>query len=211
MQTASKIIYVFNGILLFLSTCFQVLAMIGCLFVPDATLAGKLPWLSTGWFAALGLLLVSYVLCGLLKEKGKLPLIPLVLALLGAFLALLVALTLKNEFPALVGVSGTQGLTVWRLCYRHLSSVLVGLLTALCAYLNIRENREQRIREENAAYRSIYDLSGDPLFKDNSTIGLDTFANEDESAPAPKRKRSLRQAEKKRREAAVKAAERAEK
>ena len=206
MQKASAIITPLNGILLVISTGFQLLALLGGV-LPNSDITTKYPWLVTGWVIALSLLVIAFVLDCILKEKGKWPLIPLILSLLGGFLALLTALTLKDAFPTQIGSDGsTVGLTIWRLCYRHLSSVLVGALTALTAAFHLAENRRSRIRRENEEYRSIYDLSGEPLFKDNSTIGLDYYADDDGSGPKPKRKRSLRLAEKKRKAAALKEA-----
>ncbi len=207
MQKASAVIVTLNGILLVISTAFQLLALLGGV-LPNQEITAKYPWLVTGWVIALSLLVIAFVLDRILKEKGKWPLLPLILSLLGAFLALLTALTLKDAFPTQMGSDNkTIGLTVWRLCYRHLSSVLVGVLTAITAWIHIAENRARRIRRENEDYRSIYDLSGEPLFKDNSTLGLDYYADDDGTAPKPKRKRSLRLAEKKRQAAARKQAD----
>lgn len=207
MRTTAKITTWLAGILLVISTAFQLLAMLGGVLLNNSSVLDDKPWLLTGWIAALALLLVGFILNSVLKEKGHWPLLPLILSAVGAFLALLVALTLKNTFPSQISSTGAiQGLTTWRLCYRHLSSVAVGVLVAFAALLHIFENRAQRIKKENDEYKSIYDLSGAPLFKDNSTIGLEYYAGEDGSGPKPKRKRSLRQAEKKAAEAARKEA-----
>ncbi len=190
MQKTSKVITICNGILLALSTGFQLLAIKGCFFVPDAPpMDEKYPWLLTGWILALSLLFAGYVSECVLKTAGKWPMLPLVVSLVGAFFALLVALTLKNAFPVTSGALVVQGLTFWRLCYRHLSSVLVGLLTATTALIHWIENRDRRIQEQNAAYHAIYSLSDE-----DSTIGLERFADEDDadSTPRRKQKRSLK-------------------
>ncbi len=196
MRSAAKLCLILTTLLLVVSTFFQVLALISTKMEENSPLADT-PWLVPVWIAALVMLPVSAILCSVLKEHPHWLQLPLLLAVAGGVLALIVALALKNAFPAQTNEIGmTQGLTAWRLCYRHLSSVAAGVLTAAAAALHMGGCREDRIRRENQEYRSVYDLSGDAVFKDNSTLGLETYADEKEK-PARRLKRSLRHAERK--------------
>lgn len=202
MRTVSKSLQTLAIILLVVATVFQLLALLGGV-LNNSTIQKDNPWLITMWTAALILLPAAAVLSRVLGERGKLPLITLAVAALGTLLTLLVALALQDAFPAqLNNVGQTQGLTPWRLIYRHYSSVVAGVLLIAATILDMVENRRDRIRQENDEYHSIYDLSGDVLFKDDSTLGLTSYANQPETS-RKKRKRSLRCA-------AEKAAEKAE-
>lgn len=203
MRTLSNICQWIAGVLLVIATIFQLLALLGGVLSNDA-IQKENPWLVTMWVAALVLLPVAAVLIRLLAERRAWPVLPLVLAAVGTLLTLLVALALQDAFPAQLNSAGeTQGLTPWRLAYRHYSSVAAGVLLIASAILHLVENRLVRIRLENDEYQSIYDLSGQVLFKDDSTLGLDSFADQKE-VPRKKRKRSLRRAAEKAAEQAAK-------
>lgn len=203
MGTLSKTCQWIASALLVIATAFQLLALLGGV-LSNAVIQKENPWLVTMWVAALVLLPVAAVLIHLLAECRAWPVLPLILAAIGTLLALLVALALQDAFPAQMNSIGdTQGLTPWRLAYRHYSSVVAGVLLIVAAVLHLVENRQVRIRRENDEYRSIYDLSGDVLFKDDSTLGLDSFADQKE-VPRKKRKRSLRRAAEKAAEQAAK-------
>ncbi len=203
MRTLSNICQWIAGVLLVIATVFQLLALLGGV-LSNAAIQQENPWLVTMWVAALVLLPVAAVLIRLLAERRAWPVLPLVLAAVGTLLTLLVALALQDTFPAQLNSAGeTQGLTPWRLAYRHYSSVAAGVLLIVSAILHLVENRQMRIRQENDEYQSIYDLSGEVLFKDNSTLGLDSFADQKDT-PQKKRKRSLRRAAEKAAEQAAK-------
>ena len=203
MRTFSKICHWIAVALLVIATAFQLLALLGGV-VSNESIQKENPWLVTMWVAALILLPVAAVLIHLLAERRAWPVLPLVLAALGTLLTLLVALALQEAFPAqLNSVGETQGLTPWRLAYRHYSSVAAGVLLIVSAILHLAENRQVRIRQENDEYRSIYDFSGEVLFKDDSTLGLDSYADQ-AGRPKRRRKRSLRRAAEKAAEQAAK-------
>lgn len=191
MRTFAKTLWVIALILLVFATAFQLLALLGGV-ATNAEIQKEHPWLVTMWVGALVLLPAAAVLCRVLGEHRAWPLMPLIVAAVGILLALLVALALQDAFPAQLSSAGeTRGLTPWRLIYRHYSSVAAGALLTISALLHLIENRRERIRRENEEYRSIYDLSGDALFRDESTIGLDRYADEADK-PKRKQKRSLR-------------------
>lgn len=202
MGTFSKFLQWIAGILLVISTAFQLLALVGGVLLSNNTIQKDSPWLVPTWIAALAALFLGFVLLRILAYRGRWPLLPLILAAVGALLALIVAMALKNAFPAQIDAGGgTQGLTTWRLIYRHYSSVVVGVFTALAALLQIRLNQQAKRRREEEEYKPAYDLSGEALFKDSSTIGLEKYAGGEEPEAPRKRKRSLRYAEKKAKEA----------
>ena len=152
-------------------------------------------WLMGLWDATLGLVAAGIVLCMSLKKKETVNWIPLLLAVAGAVVGLVVALKLKSALPAKAGTAyDVQGLTAWRWIWRHLSPVAAGILTAIAARMNLIATREERILAENEAYKEHYDLSGDPVFTESeSTIGLDAYAEDfAEKMPPRKLKRSLR-------------------
>ena len=150
-------------------------------------------WIMPAWITAIAAIAAGFVLCCVLKAKENANWIPLVLGVVGAAAALIVALELKSALPVKVGTQYLdQGLTAWRLIWRHFTPVPAGVLVAVAAWLNRTSSRDERIYAENEAYKEHYDLSGDAVFAD-STIGLETYA-EDFGIPKPKRKlkRSLR-------------------
>ncbi len=173
-----------NGFLLVISTLFQVLALVaGVLLNEQNNFVEKFPWLVPVWTGALVLLIVTYILIVKLESKYPWPSIVFVGAVVGAFGALMVALALYNALPGHLNASGaTQGLTVWKLLYRHISSVLVGVLTAIVAAVRWRQCRYARKKAAEEAAKSA-----------GSTIGLDSFAGDNSEYETPKKlKRSLR-------------------
>ncbi len=179
------------GILLVIATFFQVIALY---WTVHNGLTATQRWLTALWLGALVLLPAALVLLCLLREKKSWPLVPLVVAVLGTLLALAVALTLQDAF-LITSEDAEQGITLWKLLYRHYSSVAAGVLLVMGAVFDLIENRLDRIRRENEEYRSIYDFSGDSIFREDSTLGLDSYV--DEKQMPKKRKRSLRAAAKK--------------
>ncbi len=202
MHKASKVC-VIVAILLWVVAAFALLmTWLGTRFVPMGydyvsvfDVAGN-QWLLPAWSAAVAAVAVGIGLCILLKKRENANHIPFILALVGAVLALIVALELKSALPVKVGTQySSQGITAWRLIWRHLTPVAAGALTAVAAWISRTANRAARIQAENDAYKEHYDLSGDPLFADGqpSTIGLETYAEDfGVKRPARKLKRSLR-------------------
>lgn len=202
MQKASKIC-VISAIVLWVIAVFALLmTWLGTRFVPVGydyvsvfDVAGN-EWLLPVWSAAIAAVAVGIGLCILLKKRENANHVPFILALVGGILALIVALELKSALPVKVGTQySSQGITAWRLIWRHLTPVAAGLLTAIAAWISRTANRAARIQAENDAYKEHYDLSGDPLFADGqpSTIGLETYAEDfGVKRPARKLKRSLR-------------------
>ena len=160
--------------------------------------AGRI-WLMPAWDVALGLVAFGIVLGSHFKKKEKLNWIPLLLAVAGAIVAAAVALELKDALPEKVGTQyASQGLTAWRLIWRHFSPVAAGVLAAVAARLSHSATRDERILAENEAYKEHYDLSGDPIFAESeSTLGLETYAEDfGVKKPAHRLKRSLRKKQK---------------
>lgn len=183
MRIVLKIYHILVGILLTLSTVFQLLAMLaGVVFNANNDLLTKIPWLVPVWCAMLVLLIAVFVLTVKKGEQSPWQPILLVAALVGALVALVVAFTLRDSLPDHLNVSGaTQGLTTWKLLYRHLSSSLVGVLIAI-------EAGVQWILCARARRRSAV-ADADPA---QSTIGLEFFGGDEAAARPKKLKRSLR-------------------
>lgn len=199
MRTVAKICMITAIILLTVALVFQCFALYAIThFTVNEELAGN-GWLVPLWLASLILLPVSLVLGMLFKQKERLPLIPLLMGAVGALFSLMVALALWNALPSQVNLNSLnqiQGLTPWRLVYRHLTSVAAGLLIVVACHLNGKSTREERIQKENEAYKEHYNLTDTKaVFKDEeSTLGLNTYAEEfGEKAPKRRLKRSLRE------------------
>lgn len=189
MRIVFKIAHIVVGVLLTISSAFQLLALLGgVLLNENNNFATEMPWLAPVWGGMLALLIAAFVLMVKLGDRYPWPPILLVAALVGAVAAFVVALTLRDALPDQLIVSGeTQGLTTWRLLYRHMSSVLVGVLIAAEAGVKWGFCRRARKKAQAAA--------NDPTA---STIGLDSFAGDDSTYTKPKKlKRSLRRAKEK--------------
>lgn len=147
--------------LLSLVLFFQVMGLIGT-SLSDVEAIQKNTWLIPVWIAAVYLIGMAVLLCKVWKNKEKLSLVPLVSAVIGTVLALVVALTLKAALPAVassnVGLSGMQGLNGWRLFCRHISLVLVGAVTAVVSYVHYKQLHDERIRRENAEYQEFFTM-----------------------------------------------------
>lgn len=184
MHTAFKVNHIVTGFLLTISTAFQLLALLGGVLLNEHnSFASEMPWLVPVWGGMLPLLIVAFVLLLKLGDRHPWPPIILIGALIGAIAALIVALALRDALPHHISASGeTQGLTTWRLLYRHISSVLVGVLIAAEAGIQWGFCH----RERRKAQAAVNDHS-------TSTIGLDSFAGDDSAYDKPKKlKRSLK-------------------
>ncbi len=184
LHTVFKINHFITGLLLVLSTTFQLLALLGGVLLNEHNnFATKMPWLAPAWCGMLALLIAAFVLLLKLRERPPWPPIILIGALVGALAALIVAFALRDALPGHLSATGeTQGLTTWKLLYRHMSSALVGVLIAAEAAAYWGLCRHERRRAEAAAT--------DPA---SSTIGLDGFAGDDSVYAKPKKlKRSLK-------------------
>ena len=195
MRAVAKICMILAVVLIVVSTTFQGLALASVTIIEEtpAEVFTENDWLIPLWIAALVLVPVGAVLTAVFKEKHSLLVIPLAVTAVGTVLSLIVALTLRDGLPVLMNSAGMEvGLTTWKLVYRHLSSVFAGGLVVASAVTHWIACYEERIRWENEGYKPVYDLSGDPLFKDlDSTLSLE---QEDviDVKPSRKLKRSLR-------------------
>lgn len=198
MRTVSKVCTIIAIVLLSVALLFQSMALYAITHRDVVTELAENQWLTPAWITSLVLLPVSLVLTMLLKKKERMNLLPLLMAAVGTVLALMVAIALRNALPTQVNMNSinqTQGLTVWRLVYRHLTSVAAGVFIMIACHLNGKATRDERIQAENDAYKEHFDLSETgAVFKDEeSTIGLNRYAEEfGEKAPTRRLKRSLR-------------------
>ena len=129
------------------------------------------------WIGAIYLIGMSVLLCKVWKKKEKLSLVPMVLGIVGAAMALVVALTLRAALPLQVANSnvsygGVQGLNGWRLFWRHYSLAIVGAVSALISFLHYKSLRNTRIRKENEAYQETFNFDKDnPLLAEDDKKG----------------------------------------
>lgn len=198
MRTASKTILWIAGILLVILSALQALAIYGVV-TNSPTLPEKQPWLLPVWIGIPVVYVAAIVLFAVLAERDRLPLLAVAIAAAGAVAAVIVAMSLQNEFPVRIASSGAdQGLSVWKLICRHYSVSLVGVLIAAAALLQLPVNAAAR-RRDMGGETTRYDLGGKPLFRDSgSTIGLTEFAGGEAGSGLPRReKRSVRRAREK--------------
>lgn len=188
-----------NGVLLALSTMFQLLAMFGgVLFNEFNNFYKSIPWLIPVWGIALLLLIGAYVLLLLAKGNRILPRLTsearinlvIIASLVGAVCAFVVAIALRDALPFHYTVAGEgQGLNTWRLTYRHMSSVLAGVLVAIRAALERHLIRSRRRREQEMAEFGHGEVS---------TLDLDAPAEVTQEPSQPKKlKRSQKNAARK--------------
>lgn len=183
------VLYVFLALVLF----YQILGLISVIWgsaIFGAALPAKLQeakGLIPTWIATTILVFGAVVLGKVWKNKEKQSLIPMVMGIVGAALALIVALTLRAALPlqaanSNVSTNGMQGLSDWKLFWRHYSVVGVGLVAAVVSFWHFKSVRNERIRKENESYQEHFVLDGDPL-----------FADEEKAAPAKSKKLSKKQ------------------
>lgn len=183
------VLYVFLALVLF----YQILGLISVIWgsaIFGAALPAKLQeakGLIPTWIATTILVFGAVVLGKVWKNKEKQSLIPMVMGIVGAALALIVALTLRAALPlqaanSNVSTNGMQGLSDWKLFWRHYSVVGVGLVAAVVSFLHFKSVRNERIRKENESYQEHFVLDGDPL-----------FADEEKASPAKSKKLSKKQ------------------
>ena len=173
MRTASKTILWISGILLVILSALQALAIYGVV-TNSPTLPEKQPWLLPVWIGIPVVYVAAIVLFGILAERDRLPLLAVAIAAAGAVAAVIVAMSLQNEFPVRIASSGAdQGLSVWKLICRHYSVSLVGVLIAAAALLQLPVNAAARRRRDMGGETTRYDLGGKPRFRDSgSTIAV---------------------------------------
>lgn len=184
MRKVSKIFHIVIGILLAISTAFQLLALFGGVLLNKYNdFTTEMPWLVPMWCGMLALLIAAFVLVLTRGKKHPWPPIIFVGALVGTVCALIVALALRDALPDhFSATGGSQGLNSWKLLYRHMSSAIVGGCITIEAGIKWIRCRNERQRLEAAAG----DLAA-------STIGLDSFAGDDSTYVKPRKlKRSLK-------------------
>ena len=153
LKTCGKIaIYPLMALLLF----YQVMGIIGVSISTVEALV-EATWLVPVWIVMMVLIALPLILYPWWKKKEILPLVMMGLSLVGAVLALVIALTLQAALPLVVSgtsisATGEQGLDAIKLITRHYSPMVVGLVMAVIAFLRFKQNRDIRFREEEDSY-----------------------------------------------------------
>ncbi len=191
MDSFFKVFRWITGLLLAMSTAFQCLALIGgVMFNEYNSFFASQPWLMATWIGMLVLLIVVYVMELTISNRFPWPPVMVFAAIIGAVAAFFVATTLRDLLPEHLNMAGrTQGLTTWRMIYRHMSSALVGVLLAFTSAVRwFIISRQRRIAAWDAAYRTqIGAINGIPA--DESTLGLDSYADEGNKPSRKKRRK----------------------
>lgn len=153
LKTCGRIaIYPLMALLLF----YQVMGIIGVSISTVPALV-EATWLVPTWIVMIVLIALPLIFYWWWKNKETLPLVMMGLSLVGALLALLIALTLQAALPLQVSgtsisATGEQGLDAIKLITRHYSPMVVGLVMAVIAFLRFKQNRDSRVREEESSY-----------------------------------------------------------
>ena len=122
-------------------------------------------WLVPLWLITTVLVVATLILTRVCKKSEKLLIIPMVLGVVSAVLALVVALTFYGPYDMVLNSEGELAQTDWDWFWRHLSLVFVGLIPAVVSFFRMRALRNARIRKEESGYE-------------------EQFADEDFAAPA---------------------------
>ena len=153
LKTCGRIaLYPLMALLLF----YQVMGIIGVTISTVPALV-EATWLVPTWIVMIVLIALPLILYPWWKKKETLPLVMMGLSLVGALLALLIALTLQAALPLVVSgtsisATGEQGLDAIKLITRHYSPMVVGLVMAVIAFLRFKQNRDIRVSEEESSY-----------------------------------------------------------
>lgn len=162
------VLYALLGVVLF----FQIMAYISVAY--GKNLIGYEPpakireagWLLPTLIAMVVILAIAIVLCKAWKNKEKLSLVPLALSLVGAVLALIIALTFRAGYDDIANAYGEIGLTDWEWFWHHCTPVIVGATVAVISFMHYRNLRNERIRKENEAYEATFNFDEDnPLLE----------------------------------------------
>ena len=162
------VLYALLGVVLF----FQIMAYISVAY--GKNLIGYEPpakireagWLLPTMIAMVVILAIAIVLCKAWKNKEKLSLVPLTLSLVGAVLALIIALTFRAGYDDIANAYGEIGLTDWEWFWHHCTPVIVGATVAVISFMHYRNLRNERIRKENEAYEANFNFDEDnPLLE----------------------------------------------
>lgn len=142
--------------LLALVLFYQVLG-IYAVSISSVTALQEAEWLIPTWITMIGLLSCGLLFATLAKKREGLLLTAAILALVGAVLALAIALTLQAALPlqaAATNISdtGEQGLDAWKLITRHYSPVAIGVIAAIISFIRFKRNRDDRIRKAESSY-----------------------------------------------------------
>ena len=181
MEKFKPILRVLLYLLLVMILAMQVLGMAGTALSSVTELTER-PWLIPLWITAVCVITASLALCKTWKQNEKLSLIPVTLGIVGAAMAVVVALTLQGALPEQVAAtniskSGLQGLNAWKLLFRHYSLAIVSAVTAIVAFVHFKNERDDRVRKENESYVDRFTPDADPTME----------------TPAPRKKLSKKQ------------------
>jgi hypothetical protein len=155
LKTCGKIaLYPLMALLLF----YQVMGIIGVSISTVPALV-EATWLVPVWVVMMVLIALPLILYPWWKKQEILPLVMMGMSLVGAILALVIALTLQAALPVVVSstsisATGEQGLDAIKLITRHYSPLVVGVVMAVIAFLRYKQNRDSRVREEEDSYTS---------------------------------------------------------
>ena len=135
---------------------YQVMGMIGVSISTVADLVAA-TWLIPTWIVMIALIALPLILYKWWKGKEGFPLVMMCMSILGAILALVIALTLQAALPlqvsgTTISATGEQGLDAIKLITRHYSPMVVGIVVAIIACVSHLQARGQRVNEEERSY-----------------------------------------------------------
>ena len=168
-RVCSWVLLVFTGMV-------QLLAAVG-IFVNGSQEVFN-PW----WLIAATALMVLSVVLFFALRRGKT--LALLIALADAVLFVVLAFMLKNAFPVVLAVDGSDtGISLWMAIWRHMSPVLV----PLCLLPTWVQYHEDRVAEKNATSEQ-----NTPSYLDLIDENYTMRPLDEDDAKEPKAKRSVR-------------------
>ena len=122
-------------------------------------------WLVPLWLVTTLFIGVTLILAHAWKKKERFLPIPMVMGIVGAVLALVIALTFYGPYDMVLNRDGDLAQSDWDWFWRHLALVVVSLEPTVVSFLRLKSLRDKRIRLENNAYEEQFvpDLEDNPV------------------------------------------------
>ena len=173
MEVASVVSKIAMWTALVITGAFQVLAILGISMNNQQAIALNKPekqYNLTFLVLCVVLFVLAVVLFTVLKKRRY---IGVIIAVVAAFVLVGVALDLGRVFAVSIQATGEQGLSTWRMIWRHMSPVLITAFM-ICAWLFGRAADKKREAAALAAGPGKYHFDDKILFADEDKPAVQT-------------------------------------
>lgn len=155
--------------------------------VPQAVLDAT--WLFPTLLTAVILIYAAVLLCVIWKKAEFRLLIPAALSIVGAAMALAVALTIHAAYDDVVGNDGAVALTDWEWFWQQCTLVIVPLVTTVVSIVRCKQTRSKRLEQEEGTYEEQFADDGFTL------LGGEDVAKESGKKLSKKQRKERREKE----------------